>query len=86
MNHFLRFLLGLPVLLDGALWQAARALDASILISANALSLWLQSAPRVGFDRRNIHLVWRRPVHLDSGSFAPMAAAQPHGGVSLERT
>jgi hypothetical protein len=77
MNRSLRFLLGLPVLSDGPLWQAARALDAPILISANALSLWrrdrLGLRQWTGFDRRNLHLVWQHPVHLESGGFVSAA-------------
>jgi hypothetical protein len=73
MIRTLRFLLGLPMLAEGPLWRAARALDAPILISANALSVWRRDALGLrhwcAFDRRNLHLVWQHPVHLDSGGF-----------------
>src|ERR1700712_2289172 len=73
MTRTLRFLLGLPVLTDGPLWQAAKALDAPVLVSANALSLWRQDGPDLrqwqGVDRGNLHLVWQHPVYLDSGGF-----------------
>lgn len=55
------FLLGLPALRDGALWQAVRRLAAPVLVSANALSLWrrdhLGLRHWAGFDRRHLHLV-----------------------------
>ncbi len=73
MDRPLDFLLGLPTLSDGPLWQTARTLGAPVLISANALSAWrpdrLGLRQWIGFDQRNLHLVWQHPVHLDSGGF-----------------
>lgn len=73
MDRPLDFLLGLPTLSDGPLWQTARTLGAPVLISANALSVWrpdrLGLRQWIGFDRRNLHLVCQHPVHLDSGGF-----------------
>ena len=69
----LEFLLGLPTLADNALWQAAAKLDAPVLVSANALSTWRHDASGLrrwcGFNRCNLHLVWQRPVALDSAGF-----------------
>lgn len=75
------FLLGLPALRDGALWQAARRLGAPVLVSANALSLWRHGRfglrEWTGFDRRNLPLVAEHPVWLDSAGF--VAAARYNG-------
>ena len=69
----LAFLLGLPYLKEGLLWQTARRLDAPVLVSANALSLWRRDDYGLrrwdGFDRRMLHLVAQHPVSLDSGGF-----------------
>ena len=71
--RLLEFLLGLPTLADNVLWQAAAKLDAPVLVSANALSTWRHDASGLrrwcGFNRRNLHLVWQRPVALDSAGF-----------------
>ncbi len=69
----LDFLLGLPYLREGPLWQTARRLEAPVLVSANALSLWRRDAVGLrqwsGFDRRMLRLVAEHPVSLDSGGF-----------------
>lgn len=69
----LDFLLGLPYLREGPLWQTARRLEAPVLVSANALSLWRRDAVGLrqwsGFDRRMLRLVAQHPVSLDSGGF-----------------
>ena len=75
------FLLGLPALRDGALWRAAGGLQALVLVSANALSVW--RADPMGlrywdrFSHRSLHLVHEHPVYLDSGGF--VAAARYRG-------
>jgi len=67
------FLLGLPALRPGALWQRAQALAAPVLISANALSVWshddLQLRRWDRFDGRHLSLVSRHPVALHSAGF-----------------
>jgi hypothetical protein len=67
------FLLGLPALRDGALWQTALRLRAPVLISANALSCWRIDSVGLrcwaAFERRGLSLVARHPVALDSGGF-----------------
>lgn len=77
----LRFLLGLPALKTGPLWDTARALDAPVLISANALSRWRLDADGYrtwcGFDPRNLHLISQHPAALDSAGFV---AAQRYRG------
>ena len=69
----LDFLLGLPYLREGVLWQTARRLKAPVLVSANALSRWRKDEVGLrvwtGFDRRILHLVTQHPVALDSGGF-----------------
>jgi len=40
----LKFLFGLPHVMRGPLIEAARSLDAPVLISANALSVWKKDA------------------------------------------
>ncbi len=76
-----RFLLGLPALKEGPLWDTARALEAPVLISANALSRWRidEGGYRTwcGFDPRHLHLVANHPVALDSAGFV---AAQHYRG------
>lgn len=71
----------MPALTDNALRRTARRLDAPVLVSANALSVWRRDALGLrrwrGFDRRNLHLVRHRPVHLDGGGF--VAAARYRG-------
>ena len=71
------FLLGLPSLRDGALWHAARALHAPVLISANALSRWridhLGLRIWEGFETRWMHLIASHPVALDSAGFVSAA-------------
>lgn len=68
-----RFLLGLPALRDGVLWQTALQLPAPILISANALSRWhldnLGLRCWAGFDTRWLRLLAQHPVALDSAGF-----------------
>ena len=69
----LDFLLGLPYLREGVLWQIARCLKAPVLVYANALSRWRKDEVGLrvwtGFDRRMLHLVTQHPVALDSGGF-----------------
>jgi hypothetical protein len=73
MRQDLQFLLGLPTLADSLLWRSARTVDAPVLLSANALSIWRRDRSGLrswlGFSRCNLHLVWQHPVHLDSGGF-----------------
>lgn len=75
------FLLGLPSLAGDALWRTARRLDAPVLISANALSIWERDTLGLrhwrAFARQNLHLVWQHRVHLDGGGF--VAAARYRG-------
>jgi hypothetical protein len=67
------FLLGLPALREGVLWATARALDAPVLVSANALSQWAINADGyrmwTGFNGRALKLVHSHPVALDSAGF-----------------
>ncbi len=80
-RHRLRFLLGLPILTDYALWRRARQLGATALISANAFSRWTTYTTGlrqwIGFEGRNLRLVHEHPVCLDSGGF--VAARSPRG-------
>lgn len=68
-----RFLLGLPTLADNGLWRTAARLDAEVLISANALSVWKRDGMGLRrwdrFTTTNLHLVSQRPVCLDSAGF-----------------
>jgi hypothetical protein len=67
------FLLGLPFLRPGVLWERAMALHAPVLISANALSRYRTDSIDLrvwdGFDHRHLGLVSRHPVALDSAGF-----------------
>jgi hypothetical protein len=71
--HRISFLLGLPTLVDNALWHRALASRPPVLISADALSRWRTDS--IGCDNgpasggRNLHLAQQHPVSLDSAGF-----------------
>ncbi|MBD2751008.1 hypothetical protein IC232_30715 [Microvirga sp. BT688] len=69
----LKFLLGLPQAIRGPLIDAARALYAPVLISANALSIWKKDASGIpvwhGFKTGNLHYLNGLEAYLDSAGF-----------------
>jgi hypothetical protein len=72
----LKFLLGLPHVMRGPLIDAARALNAPVLISANALSIWKMDSNGIpvwhGFKTRNLHHLKGLEAYLDRpGSLPP---------------
>jgi hypothetical protein len=77
----LKFLLGLPHVMRGPLIDAARSLNAPVLISANALSVWKKDACGIpvwhGFNTRNLHHLDGLEVYLDSAGF--VAASRYRG-------
>ena len=77
----LKFLLGLPHVMRGPLIDAARALNAPVLISANALSIWKKDASDIpvwqGFSTRNLHHLDGLEAYLDSVGF--VAASRYRG-------
>ena len=77
----LKFLLGLPHVMRGLLIDAARALKASILIRANALSIWKKDASGIpvwhGFRTTNLHHLNGMEAYLDSAGF--VAASRYRG-------
>ena len=81
MTGRFEFLLGLPALRPGALWSRAKALEAPVMISANALSRWridgLGLRDWDGFDGRHLSLVRDHRVAVDSGGF--VAASRYRG-------
>jgi hypothetical protein len=77
----LKFLLGLPHVMRGPLIDAAQALNAPVLISANALSIWKKDASAIpvwhGFNARNLHHLDGLEAYLDSAGF--VAASRYRG-------
>ncbi|MBD2745999.1 hypothetical protein IC232_04720 [Microvirga sp. BT688] len=77
----LKFLLGLPHVMRGPLIDAARSLNAPVLISANALSIWKKDANGVpvwhGFRTTNLHHLNGLEAYLDSAGF--VAASRYRG-------
>lgn len=67
------FLLGLPALRPGPLWKQAKALRARVLVSANALSMWVRDGLDLRrwerFDGRHLGLASTYSVALDSAGF-----------------
>lgn len=80
-ESMLKFLLGLPHVMGGPLIDATRALNAPVLISANALSIWKKDSNGIpvwhGFKTRNLHHLNGLEAYLDSAGF--VAASRYRG-------
>ena len=76
----LKFLLGLPHVMRGPLIDAARSLNAPVLFSANALSIWKKDPSDVpvwhGFNTRNLHYLDGLEAYLDSAGFVAASRYQ----------
>ncbi|WP_262299427.1 hypothetical protein [Microvirga sesbaniae] len=82
----LKFLLSLPHVMRGLLIDAARSLNAAVLISANTLSNWKRDASDIpvwhGFNTRNLHHLNGLEAYLDSAGFV---ASQLVPGLRVDR-
>lgn len=80
-----KVILGLPYLSDGPLLAKAKALNAPVLVSANALSRWVAEAPGtgrhadkpplrrwLGWNKNTLKNARGMEVHLDSAGFVMM--------------
>jgi hypothetical protein len=76
-----KFLLGLPHVMRGPLIDAARSLNAPVLINAHALSIWKKDARDIpvwhGFRTSNLNQFNSLEAYLDSARF--VAASRYRG-------